>query len=158
MLKLLALIVTFCSLTFGNQININFDVRTKSEVSADTLNKFLKNKLSNKGEIFKEVEKKYNVNASFMVAIAILESGNGKSAMCRKRNNPFGIVGKKFKSIDEAIDYLGRLISKDNSYYYGRKKYTIAKIAKTYAPPKIGSNKYWPTKIVHIMKDIEKAR
>lgn len=137
------------------KINKSFDVRTKSNVSHHDIEKHLDGKLKGTGAKFAEVEEKYGVNAAFLAAIAIFESGNGKSNKAKSRNNCFGLKGKTFKSIHECIEYAAKLISSPTGCYFGRKRYTIEHIARTYAPLKDGGgNHRWVPSVVSIMRKI----
>lgn len=139
--------------------NSSFDVRTPSNVTAETLDKNFKGVLAGKGEHFKKAEKEHKVNASFLAAIAILESGNGTSSKARNRRNCFGLRGKSFGKVEDGIYHAAATIAKKDGYYYGRGKYTIARIASTYAPPKHSKgNSLWAANVIRIMKRLESSQ
>jgi len=48
-----------------------------------------------------ELMREYSIPASVILGIAVIESGAGTSALCRKFNNHFGIVGKNFNSVQK---------------------------------------------------------
>lgn len=150
--------LAFISLAFAEDvkdITRHFDLRQPTCLTAQDLDNHLGGVLKGKGEQFKKAEEKYKVNALFLVAVAIFESGNGTSNRAKTKFNCFGLKGKSFKNIDDCIDYTAMILSSDDGYYYGRKKYTIEKVGKTYAP--ISDNKgnaRWIPAVVSIMKKI----
>ena len=142
----------------GSEISRGFDIRTKSEIKAEDLDKQFTGVLANTGKAFKEAEVKYQVNAVFLAAVAIFESTNGTSNKAVSRKNCFGLKGKTFNTIEECIDYVAMILSSPDGYYYGRKKYTIEKIGNTYAPKWDNpSNKNWIPGVIAIMKKIQKS-
>ena len=150
---LMALLVS--PLTSGSEISRSFDCRQVSSIKAEDLDKHLTGVLSNTGKTFKEVEEKYKVNALFLVAIAIFESGNGKSNRAKEKKNCFGLKRKTFNSIEECIDYTAMILASPDGYYYGRKKYTVERIGKTYAPTWDNpGNKHWIPSVISIMKKL----
>ena len=72
---LLCSVMLLCNAAYG--FSQNYDVRTKSDITAAQLDSKLKNKLKGMGEVFVSCQEKYGVNAVFLAAIAIHESGNG---------------------------------------------------------------------------------
>lgn len=151
---ILCSVMLLCNAAYG--FSQNFDVRTKSSVTVEQVNAILKNKLSGCGKYFIEAQEKYGINVEFLIAIAIIESGNGSSSAARRKNNFFGLMGKRglmsFETPAACIDYAARNITKPNGYYYGKGRYTIASIAKRYA-----ANKKWPNIIANTMKTIKKS-
>lgn len=98
-----------------------------------------------------ESERKYGVPASVTLAQYALESGYGKSALARNRNNYFGMRnGSKgwqtFDSKADSFDAHGRLLS--GSLYASKTKNAktveqyVNAIAETYAPSSDGNNNY----------------
>ena len=140
-----------CSAAYG--FSQTYDVRIKSDITAEQLNAKLKNRLEGCGQYFIEAQEKYGVNAEFLAAIAILESGNGSSAAARRKNNFFGLMGKRgqlsFENQRECILCAAKNISKPNGYYYAKKRYTIGSIGKKWA-----ADKKWSSKVVMTMKSI----
>lgn len=149
---LLCSVMLLCNAAYG--FSQNFDVRTKSDVTAEQLDATFKNKLSSCGQYFIEAQEKYGINAEFLAAIAIHESGNGSSAAARRKNNFFGLMGKRgqlsFKTAEECINYAANNLTKSDGYYFGRGRYTIRRIGQRYA-----SDKKWSTRIVSTMKGIQ---
>lgn len=97
-------------------------VRTKTNYTAKELNAYVAAKkptspLKNLGEAFKAAEKKYDINALFLLGTAINESGWGLSEIAQSKNNLFGInavdsnpgkAADEFDSFEECIDYMAR--------------------------------------------------
>ena len=85
---------------------------------------------------FLEAEEDYGINACFLAAVAAAESGWGRSAMARNKNNIFGFGRKNFGSVEEGIDYVAWFLRKnyinENGKYY--KGTSVADIGKTYCP------------------------
>ena len=148
---LLCSVMLLCNAAYG--FSQNYDVRTKSDITAEQLNAKLQNRLKGTGCYFIAAQEEYGVNAEFLAAIAIHESGNGSSAAARRKNNFFGLMGSRgqlsFATPRECIMTAARNISKPNGYYFGRGRYTISSIGRRYA-----SDKRWSSRIVATMKGI----
>lgn len=113
--------------------------RSKSSYSADDINKYFETKapsdsvLKNTGKYFVKAQNKYGVNASYMIGIAMNESGRGTSKLAKEKNNIFGINAKdaspedakKFASIEVCIDEFAkewmsnRYLNPKSTNYYG---------------------------------------
>ena len=148
---LLCSVMLLCNAAYG--FSQNYDVRTKSDITAEQLDAKLKNRLEGCGQHFIDAQEEYGVNAEFLAAIAIHESGNGSSTAARRKNNFFGLMGSRgqlsFETPRECIMTAARNISKPNGYYFGRGRYTISSIGRRYA-----SDKRWSSRIVATMKGI----
>lgn len=148
---LLCSVMLLCNAAYG--FSQNFDVRTKSQVTAEQLNDKLKNALTGCGQYFIDAQNTYGINAEFLAAVAIHESGNGKSVAARRKNNFFGLMGKrgqlKFDSPKECINCAAKNLTKLSGYYFGRGRYTISQIAKRYA-----SDKRWAGRVIAAMKSL----
>lgn len=148
---LLCSVMLLCNAAYG--FSQNYDVRTKSDITAEQLDAKLQNRLEGCGQHFIDAQEEYGVNAEFLAAIAIHESGNGSSAAARRKNNFFGLMGSRgqlsFDSPRECIMTAARNISKPNGYYFGRGRYTISSIGRRYA-----SDKRWSSRIVATMRGI----
>lgn len=155
----LCLVMVLCNAAYG--FSQNFDVRTKSDITAEQLNARFEEKedsrLKGTGKYFIEAQEKYGINAEFLAAIAIHESANGTSSLARRKNNFFGLRGKKgwssFDSPEECIMYAANNLTKPGGFYFARKKYTIASIGKTYCPTKTSE---WRNSIISCMKSFDK--
>lgn len=99
----------------------------------------------------KEVQEKYNVPASIVLAQYALESGYGTSALATQNNNYFGMRDgssgwQKFSSKKDSFMAYGELLS--SSLYADKTKGAtnsgeyIDAIAETYAPSSDGNNNY----------------
>ena len=148
---ILCSLMLLCSAAYG--FSQNYDVRTKSDITAEQLDAKLKNRLEGCGQHFIDAQEEYGVNAEFLAAIAIHESGNGSSAAARRKNNFFGLMGSRgqlsFATPRECIMTAARNISKPNGYYFGRGRYTISSIGRRYA-----SDRRWASRIVATMRGI----
>lgn len=72
-------------------IDVNSDLRILSNLTADEYNKMLENtELNNLGNALEKAEKEYGINGLYLMGLACLESGYGKSEFARKRNNLVG--------------------------------------------------------------------
>ena len=77
----------------SNQDNaINLDLRTRSAVTAYEIDEYILKgtALEGLGEAFVQAEIDYNVNAMFLLTLAIHESAWGRSDIARDKNNLFG--------------------------------------------------------------------
>lgn len=107
---------------------------TKFVGHPEFLNLFLSGVLKGKGEKFIEAQEKHGINASFLIGIANLESGNGFSDFARKRNNIAGMRNSKgymfFESVDECIDRMAENLKRN---YIDDGLVTVKQIHKRYA-------------------------
>ena len=75
------------------EITKDFDVRTNSSMTEEKFNEAFKGGvLEGKYQIIVDSAKKYGINAGFMSAIMLHESGRGKSDMIKEINNPGGLT------------------------------------------------------------------
>lgn len=119
-----------------------FNLTTKSNVSLDVLTEYLSKyeKLSNWGlaEILTDVEKKYNINAIFLLSIIRLESGNGTSGLAIYDNNLCGIKVEyeyiSYKSKEACVWDVAELLAesylKDNGRWFNG--YTVSDVNINY--------------------------
>lgn len=117
------------------------EITQKSGFSAEQFNTiidtaFVKMNKSNTaltgiGEGLYQAEQQYNVNGLYLLGIASLESGWGTSNYAKSYNNLYGLVGKKFDSLDECTLYMGKLIREN---YIDKGYDTLAKIQSKYCP------------------------
>jgi len=112
--------------------------RSKISYNASDIDKYFEAKtpsdsvLRGKGKYFIKAQNKYGVNASFMIGIAMNESGKGISTLSKTKNNIFGIDAvdsdpqhaKNFENIEDCIDKFAKdfmtnryLNPKDWRYY-----------------------------------------
>ncbi len=118
--------------------------------------------LKGNAKSFIKVEKKYGVNALYLLAIANHESDFGQSRIAKEKYNLFGFNAidsdpyngaSKFKSLDEGIQVVGKKIkdlylTEDGTYFEGYSSYAMN---KNYA-----SDKHWGEKVNNHMEIIAK--
>ncbi|MDP5273672.1 glucosaminidase domain-containing protein [Chengkuizengella axinellae] len=141
--------------SFGNGYN----------VTAADLNKHLENGLKNTGSIFMEAAKTYDLDPAFLTAIAIHETGKGKTITT---NNVGNIQAKKgsgekwrsYENITEGIYDLARLIDETYRDLWGLT--SVTEIGTTYSPPGDSAdhnkiNQYWVPRVNDYYNDITGA-
>lgn len=108
-------------------------------------------------DAFLEAESTYGVDASFLAAVAALESGWGKSELARKKNNLFGWRGADgymaFDSPEDCIDHVAEYLAEeyldpDGLYYNGL---SVEDVAISYC----GGNADWVKMVTGIMRTME---
>ena len=92
--------------------------------------------LSSHTQAYLNMQQKYNVNAVFAAAVAVIETGGGTTGNAtNSSNNWYNIKGgsgwAQYGSSAESIDAFGKLI-KNN--YFSKGKYTVSTIGGTYCP------------------------
>ncbi|MGC0310883.1 glucosaminidase domain-containing protein [Streptococcus sp. CL9.43] len=141
------------------------DLRKPTNYTAEELNKVYSlmniqgSRLAGKGEVFKEAEKRYQVNALYLIAHSALESAWGRSQIAKDKNNFFGIAAydttpydsaKSFDNVDKGILGAAKWIRQnyiDNGRTYLGNKSSGMNVL--YA-----SDPYWGEKIASIMMTI----
>ena len=133
--------------------------------SADELNRVYSmmnirnSRLAGKGAIFKEAEKRYGVNALYLMAHSALESAWGRSQIANDKNNFFGIAAydsspydsaKKFDDVDKRILGAANWIREN---YIDRGRDHLGNKA-TGMNVRYASDPYWGEKIASIMMNI----
>ncbi|WP_242637835.1 MULTISPECIES: glucosaminidase domain-containing protein [Bacillaceae] len=129
--------------------------------SADKMNQVLDGKLKGMGDVFVRAGQLFNVDSTLLSAIAIHETGNGKSSAANVKNNIAGMMGvnglKSYASVEDSIMDMARNIGKN---YLGKGLSNIAEIGAKYAPVGAGNdptglNNHWVkgvTKFFNILK------
>ena len=116
-------------------------------------------RLAGKGAIFKEAEKRYGVNALYLMAHSALESAWGRSQIANDKNNFFGIAAydtspydsaKKFDDVDKGILGAAKWIREN---YIDRGRDHLGNKA-TGMNVRYASDPYWGEKIASIMMNI----
>lgn len=103
-------------------LTVDTDLRSRSGLTAATIDAYLasRTELPPLGDAFLAAERDYGVNARYLVAHAVLESGRGTSYIARTFHNLFGWnavdadpVGAASRFADDAsgIDFVARQIS-----------------------------------------------
>lgn len=83
------------------------------------------------GDSLYTIEQEYDVNGLYLLGIASLESGWGTSGLATKSNNIYGLLGRKFDSVDKCTEYMGSWI---RSEYIDKGYDTLDKIQTKYCP------------------------
>ena len=137
----------------------------KASKIIDGIDKHLKGKLSNKGEVFFYAGNLYNVNPMLLAAISIHETGNGTSVAIKNKNNVGGIMAnanlgilKNFEDIDLSIVEMSRIMK---TYYIDMGLKDIESIGGKYCPEFVandptGINKHWVPSVSKYYKSILK--
>ena len=141
--------------------NIKIETRIitkKSELEFQGIPEEILGKYVNKSKEMQEILpfiiegcRKHNISERFVLAIAILESGWGKSEVAKQCKNYFGLGGKN--AIDFSELSLGDAILESISII--KKDYpeeTIEKISRRYCKP----SAYWYNQIMEIQEEIWK--
>jgi beta-N-acetylglucosaminidase len=139
------------------------DLRKPSKVSAQRINDFIKEKhpnslLLNYGSVFLEAQKKYGVNALYLVAHAMVESSWGVSLLAKTKNNIYGQnaldnnldAAYSFSSLRECIMYQAKVVRNNwleptGNHYNGP---TLIGMNKAYA-----TDKQWASTIGEVMEE-----
>ncbi len=142
---------------------LNLDLRTRSAVTAHEINNYiLKNtNMAGLGEAFIQSEIDYNINAFFLLTLAIHESNWGKSKIATHKNNLFGFGAYdaspyesaiRFSSKEQCIRTVAKYLSESYLKASGRHfsgGYTLMYVNKKYA-----TDRGWGTKIARIMESL----
>ena len=141
------------------------DLRKPTNYTAEELNKVYSlmniqgSRLAGKGEVFKEAEKRYQVNALYLMAHSALESAWGRSQIAKDKNNFFGIAAydttpydsaKSFDNVDKGILGAAKWI-RENYIDEGR---THLGNKSSGMNTLYASDPYWGEKIASIMMTI----
>ena len=90
------------------------------------------------------VERKYQVNAFFILAVANVETGMGNAGVGLSRNNCFGMRGNSdfyyYNNPGQSVDAFGSLIS---NFYFANGRYTAYQIGQWYC------DTYWASKVTN---------
>ncbi|WP_188206720.1 glucosaminidase domain-containing protein [Alkalibacillus aidingensis] len=116
------------TLELFNQLDITKDTNYTAEDIDDYIDEFSKVRdtegnapLAGLGEAFIEAQEEYQVNALFLMSLAIHESAWGGSKIAQEKNNLFGLNATdsdpygnadEFESFEEAVLYAGYFINK----------------------------------------------
>jgi beta-N-acetylglucosaminidase len=134
-----------------------FDVRTKSNLTGEKIDKMLEGTaLAGLGFAYSKAEHESGINALVLIGISALESSWGKSKMAQTKNNLFGFqaydyntdAARTFETKEEGISVVAahlntKYLTPGGPYHNG---YTLKDINVRYA-----SDKLWNVKITGIM-------
>lgn len=138
------------------------DLRQPSNYTAAELDKVYDlmnvkdSRLAGKGAAFKEAEKRYNINALYLIAHSALESNWGRSQIAKDKNNFFGIAAydtspyesaQSFDDVDKGILGAAKWI-RENYINKGR---TYLGNKASGMNVRYASDPYWGEKIAGIM-------
>ncbi len=112
------------------------DLREKSNLTKDDIKRVLEgSKLQILADKYHQMEEKYGVNAIFLMALNMEESGHGNSYLAQVQNNLGGVKNRSggfatFSSWEHSLEYIANLISTEylhhgGLYYYGRSIYGV---------------------------------
>ena len=138
-----------------------FDITVPSLVTAYEIDMIVADSaLAGLGRVFVEAESESNVNAMFLLALAVHESSWGSSLLAREKNNLFGFGAydrdpyhgaKVFATKEECVKHVAQFLRKhylEGVYYRGT---TIQNINETYA-----SDRAWGEKIFATMTQLDR--
>lgn len=144
----------------SSPFNLEEPLRYSSQ-SPENLNQMLKGKLSGTGEIFVRAGKHYNIDPTLLAAVAMHETGNGKSRAAQEKNNVAGMMGanglKSYASVEDSIMDMARNLSKN---YLNKGLSNISQIGAKYAPigasnDPTGLNNHWVTGVTKYMNQLK---
>lgn len=136
-----------CQNLYTNKFNVTKELFNGN---AEDLNRCLKGtKLEGQGQMFLDAQKKYGINAIFLMAIARLESGYGKKPQ-KNQYSIFGTGDRTSKSYSQCLDKLGNNLKQN--YISKNNLETISAINKKYSPV----NSKWSVEIAKNMTIISK--
>ena len=112
------------------------DLSEESNLTKNEIRELLKgSELEVLADKYHEMEEKYDVNAIFLMALNMEESGHGTSYLAQAQNNLGGVKNRygdfaTFNSWSESLDYIANLISSEylhpeGSYYNGTSIYGV---------------------------------
>lgn len=145
------------------ELTLETDLRTKSNVAAEEYNLMLQDTgLAGLGQAFFNAEKEYGINGLYLMGLACLESGYGRSGYATERNNLFGwnAVDSNpdkagyFESKEQCIDYVAsklkaNYLTEGGAYFEG---YTAKDIDKHYCTDQLHANK-----IINIVDNLKEV-
>lgn len=126
------LIFLMILIAFGRVEAFAYDITEPSELAPEAIEEMLPEDMKGLGEAFSEAEQ-YGIDARFLIAVARLESGNGKSRVAKNKNNLFGWKCssgfKVFETKEQGIDFVALKLREK---YFDRGLTTIETVAKRY--------------------------
>lgn len=113
---------------------------------------------------FEKAGAKYNVDPAFLMAIAIMETGHGKSSAFRNKRNAMGVtdgdIVRTFPTVQASINHMAKTLANPNGPYKGLT--TVDEIATEYSPVGAdndvnGTNSQWPKIVKKLMKQLNRG-
>lgn len=113
---------------------------------------------------FERAGAKHNVDPAFLMAIAIMETGHGKSSAFRNKRNAMGVtdgdIVRTFPKVEDSINHMAKTLANPNGPYKGLT--TVDEIATKYSP--VGAdndvnktNAQWPKIVKKLMKQLNRG-
>ncbi|MBC5647397.1 glucosaminidase domain-containing protein [Christensenella tenuis] len=132
------------------------DLTVLSGCSAEELEALLKDSgLEGLGSCYAEKEQTHGINALFLISVAQLESGFGKSKLAQNCNNLGGIKNgnngyMEFPTKQDCVDYQATLLRDD--YLDENGKYFEGKTTKDVSQSYCGGSESWYTQVESLMR------
>lgn len=133
--------------------------------TASDLNRFLKGKgkLEGKGQAFIDAQNRYGISASVLAAIAVHESGDGKSRLAKKQNNVGGVRipgSNKFKTYSDIAACIMDMARFLKTGYADKGLQTLYQVNAKYCPitdktDKKHTNAGWAKAVSGNLREIE---
>lgn len=124
------------------------EITKPSGLSIDEINKLIEGTVfKDCGETILECEKKYNVNAFFLLAVTNQEAGPRGCSNRRlniDKHNIFGLMGMSFKNYDDCIEYFCKNMRNN---YFDQGRTTVDSVSKKYCKPP----QHWATCVKSMM-------
>lgn len=150
---------TISSRSSGIRSSYSNDLKEKSGLSVEQLEKGLSESMKPYAKYFIQAEQDYGVNAILLAAISAEESAHMKSNMAKTKNNVFGFGKMKFTSIATCIDYVANFLNDEyltpsGKHYNGT---SLRSVNKRYCLDASGNTDYqWSQNVATIAKAIHK--
>lgn len=130
-------------------------INSYSNASVEQLRKVTKGtRLSGYEQTILDAEKKYDVNALFICAVAKVETGMGNAGTGKSKNNAFGLTNgsgyARYDNIGVSVQEFARII---NTKYFKNGKYTAYQIGNMYCPSNPSS---WASKVDSALTELYK--
>jgi len=140
--------------------SVDDDLRTPSPLTSMDLDRAFKaigaDSMIGLGKAFKLAEAEYGVNAAFLAAVAVHESGKGTSRIAREKNNLFGwgavdgdpyISASTFSTLESGISFVAYRLR--TVYFDHLGLTTLRAVGSRYATDPEWANKvlYWVKKL-----------
>lgn len=146
--------------------SVDDDLRTPSPLTSMDLDRAFKeigaDSMIGLGKAFKLAEAKHGVNAVFLAAVAVHESGKGTSRIAREKNNLFGwgavdvdpfVRASKFDSLEDGIETVAAWLRA--KYFDHLDLTTLRAVGSRYATDPQWAEKvlYWAKRIQEMSND-----
>jgi|GEM_PF-2161679 len=149
---LTVLVSTITTVSAGTLVK---GINSYSNASVEQLRKVTKGtRLSGYEQTILDAEKKYDVNALFICAVAKVETGMGNAGTGKSKNNAFGLTNgsgyARYDNIGVSVQEFARII---NTKYFKNGKYTAYQIGNMYCPSNPSS---WASKVDSALTELYK--